>query len=182
MQNIIDNINHHLAFFADRFFTDPISVQITPFKEGKDGDKLSVNIKLFFKGATCSVKELSGGETARLELAICLAINSLGNGSMLLLDECFSSLDSVTTEDIVELLKTHAKETGKLIISVCHQASEGSFDSVINLGALARPITPGHFSCGVYLCSWVCCIMKQQSSILLYIQWCQFCHIIMLIF
>jgi DNA repair exonuclease SbcCD ATPase subunit len=139
VQNIIDNINHHLAFFADRFFTDPISVEITPFKEGKDGDKLSVNIKLFFKGATCSVKELSGGETARLELAICLAINSLGNGSMLLLDECFSSLDSVTTEDIVELLKTHAKETGKLIISVCHQASEGSFDSVINLGPLRAP-------------------------------------------
>lgn len=133
VQNIIDNINHHLAFFADRFFSDPISVEITPFKEGKDGDKLNVNIKLFFKGASCTVSDLSGGETARLELAICLAINALGGSSILLLDECFSSLDSVTTEDIVELLKTHAKETGKLIISICHQAAEGSFDSVINL-------------------------------------------------
>lgn len=133
VQNIIDNINHHLAFFADRFFSDPISVEITPFKEGKDGDKLNINIKLFFKGAICKVSELSGGETARLELAICLAINSLGSSSILLLDECFSSLDSVTTEEIVELLKVHAKETGKLIISICHQAAEGSFDSVIDL-------------------------------------------------
>jgi DNA repair exonuclease SbcCD ATPase subunit len=133
VQNIIDNINHHLAFFADKFFSDPISVEITPFKEGKDGDKLNINIKLFFKGAICKVSELSGGETARLELAICLAINSLGSSSILLLDECFSSLDSVTTEEIVELLKSHAKETGKLIISICHQAAEGSFDNVVDL-------------------------------------------------
>jgi ABC-type Mn2+/Zn2+ transport system ATPase subunit len=111
-----------------------MSVEITPFKETKEGENLNVNIRVFYKGCACKkVDELSGGEQARLELAICLAINSLGSGTLLLLDECFSSLDSETTDDIVELLKTHARESGKLIIVIAHQVSEGSFDHVTTL-------------------------------------------------
>ena len=89
--------------------------------------------KYFIEGCNCKVSELSGGEQARLELAICLTINSLGNGPLLLLDECFSSLDAETSEEILELLKTYSSEQNKLILSICHQASEGSFDSVVNI-------------------------------------------------
>lgn len=131
--NTIDQINTHLNYYAERFFTDPINVEISAFKESKTGEKLNVNIKVFYKGINVKITELSGGEQARLELAICLAINAMGSGSLLLLDECLSSLDAETTEDIVELLKTHAQETGKMIITVCHQVSTGMFDQVIQL-------------------------------------------------
>lgn len=131
--NLIDNINLHLDTYTSRFFEDPISVEITPFKETKDGEKLSVQIQVFYRGCSCKVSELSGGEQARLELAICLTINSLGNSSLLLLDECFSSLDAETSEEILELLKSYASEQNKLILSICHQASEGAFDSVVDI-------------------------------------------------
>lgn len=133
VMNLIDNINLHLENHTSRFFDDPISVEITPFKETKDGEKLSVQIQVFYRGCNCKISELSGGEQARLELAICLTINSLGNSSLLLLDECFSSLDAETSEEILELLKTYASEQNKLILSICHQASEGAFDSVVNI-------------------------------------------------
>ena len=131
--NTIDNINAHLAYYTEHFFLDPMSVEITPFKETKDGEKLNINIRVFYKGCACKVDELSGGEQARLELAICLAINALGSGSLLLLDESFSSLDSETTDEIVDLLKAHARESGKLILVIAHQVSEGSFDHVVTL-------------------------------------------------
>lgn len=131
--NLIDNINLHLDTYISRFFEDPISIEITPFKETKDGEQLSVQIQVFYRGCNCKVSELSGGEQARLELAICLTINSLGNSSLLLLDECFSSLDAETSEEILELLKTFASEQNKLVISICHQASEGVFDSVVDI-------------------------------------------------
>jgi DNA repair protein SbcC/Rad50 len=131
--NLIDNINIHLETYISRFFEDPMSVEITPFKETKEGEKLSVQIQVFYRGCNCKISELSGGEQARLELAICLTINSLGNSSLLLLDECFSSLDAETSEEILELLKTYASEQNKLVISICHQASEGAFNSVVNL-------------------------------------------------
>jgi len=131
--NLIDNINLHLDTHISRFFEDPISVEITPFKETKEGDRLSVQIQVFYRGCSCKVSELSGGEQARLELAICLTINSLGESSLLLLDECFSSLDAEISEEILELLKRYASEQNKLIISICHQASEGVFDSVVNI-------------------------------------------------
>ena len=134
VMNIIDNINQHLQYYLDRFFTDPMIVEINSFKSEESGEeKPNVNIKIIYKGCECEVKELSGGERARVELAICLAINSLCGGTLIFLDEVLKSLDEETSEEILELLKNVALEQNRFIIMICHQAPEGLFDNVINL-------------------------------------------------
>ena len=72
---------------------------------------------------------LSGGQRDRINLAFTLAFSELVDNRILLLDECISSLDSETTDTVVETLKEKYK--GKLIICVSHQVNTGMFDEVI---------------------------------------------------
>jgi ABC-type bacteriocin/lantibiotic exporter with double-glycine peptidase domain len=53
------------------------------------------------------------------------------NNRILLLDECISSLDSETTNVVLENIKEKYK--GKLVILVSHQANLGFFDKIIDL-------------------------------------------------
>jgi ABC-type multidrug transport system fused ATPase/permease subunit len=50
---------------------------------------------------------------------------------MLLLDECISSLDSETSDTVVDTLKEKYK--GKLVMCVAHQVNTGVFDQVLNV-------------------------------------------------
>lgn len=135
VMNSIENINHHLGFYLDRFFLDPIQVEISSFKEVKSTgeSKPEINIQVVYKGCECKLNELSGGERARVELSICLAINSVAGGSLLLFDEVMKSLDSDASSDIIEVLKGLVIESKKLIIMICHQPSTGDFDSVVSV-------------------------------------------------
>ncbi len=74
---------------------------------------------------------LSGGERDRVNLAIVLALNSLFNSPMLLLDECISSLDYNNFNKVIDALQENMKD--KLVLLVCHQAEEGQFDDVLVL-------------------------------------------------
>lgn len=132
VEHSIENINNHMRYYLDRFFTDPISVEIKPFKETKAGvEKPCINIAVGYKGSESDINLLSGGERARVELAICLSINSMIGGKLLLLDECLSSLDAESLDCIIETLREEAKE--KLIITVLHNAPEGVFDAIVSL-------------------------------------------------
>lgn len=132
--NTIENINTHLQFYLEKFFTDPIHVEINAFEETKTGEKKPcINIKVDYKGSVCDIESLSGGERARVELAICLSINNMIGGKILLLDEVFSSLNEEYINEIIDLLKQETIESDKLIICIVHQAVHGSFDHVISL-------------------------------------------------
>jgi exonuclease SbcC len=132
--NTIDNINQHLDYYLEKFFIDPITVEICPFKETKGKiDKPDINIKAVYKGCECNIKQLSGGERARVELAICLAISAVCGSSLMLFDEIFKSLDATISEDIIDILKLEASEQNKLIIMICHQTNESSFDHIVHL-------------------------------------------------
>ena len=72
---------------------------------------------------------LSGGQRDRINLAFTLAFSELVDNRILLLDECISSLDSETTDTVIETLKEKYK--GKLIICVAHQVNTGMFDEVV---------------------------------------------------
>jgi ABC-type Mn2+/Zn2+ transport system ATPase subunit len=75
---------------------------------------------------------LSGGEYDRVAFALFLAFyTTTSSGSLLMLDECFSSLHSELVEDIVERLKE--KVNNGLILMTLHQANTGFFDVVMNV-------------------------------------------------
>lgn len=132
--NIIANINTHLQFYLEKFFNDPIFVEIVPFEETKTGEKKPcINIQVSYKGSECELDNLSGGERARVELAICLSINNLIGSKILLLDEVFAWLNERSIDKIVEVLKNEAHENEKLIICIAHQAVEGEYDNVLSL-------------------------------------------------
>lgn len=129
----IESINTHMKYYLDKFFTDPIEVNILSFKETAKDTKPQINISCGYKGNECDISSLSGGERARIEMSICLAINSLIGSNILLFDESLGPLDQDTTEIILEVLKTEAKENKKLIITILHNATEGLFDRVVSL-------------------------------------------------
>jgi exonuclease SbcC len=134
MINIIESINAHANIYLEGFFLDnPISVNLRPFKQvvSKKSDKPQINVEVFYKENECDLNSLSGGETARIILAFVLALNEMFSIPVLLLDEILASLDESTTNIVINCIKEHYK--GKVILFICHQTIEGSFDHVLHL-------------------------------------------------
>ena len=128
----IETINYYMNYYLEKFFpSDPITLEITPYKETKKDIKPSINIIVGYKGVDTDINSLSGGEYDRVNLSIVLALNSIFGSSLLMLDESISSLDSELTNEILEVLKETMK--GKLVVVVAHQISVGVFDSVLNV-------------------------------------------------
>jgi hypothetical protein len=129
--DFIESLNQHAQLYIEDFFKDEdIQVQLTTNKELKSGkDKVGLFFKVFYKKMEGDIDFLSGGQRDRINLAFTLAFSELVDNRILLLDECISSLDSETTDIVIETLKEKYK--GKLIICVAHQVNTGMFDEVI---------------------------------------------------
>jgi acetate kinase len=55
--NIIENINTHMQYYLDKFFTDPITIEISSFQELKNGNKKPcINIQVGYKGISYMFK------------------------------------------------------------------------------------------------------------------------------
>lgn len=135
LQRTVDNMNRIIADIVDHLFTDPITVTVNLLKETKTSGKIkpNVNISIIYKGAEYdSVSQLSGGEAARLNLALTLAINHSSSLPFLFFDEIFSSISNPMREAALETIRTYA--TGKTVVIIAHEAVEGIFDEVIDLG------------------------------------------------
>ena len=128
----IDEINYYMNFYLDKFFPDnPITVQISPYKETKKDIKPIINIEVGYKGVDMELNSLSGGEYDRVALSIVLALNTIFGSNLLMLDESISSLDSELLNDILEILKENLPD--KLVFIVAHQINEGIFDDIIKV-------------------------------------------------
>lgn len=132
MIGIIDSINIHSQLYLETFFPEnPISVVLTPFKEGKKTTKPQINLKVEHKGMECDISSLSGGELSRVVLAFTLALAEMFNTPLLLLDECTSSLDQEMTGTVLAGIKENF--SGKMVLIVAHQVVTGVFDKVMTL-------------------------------------------------
>jgi len=132
MVNIVDNINLHSQNYLDNFFPDnPITVNLSCFKETKKNSKPQINIEISYKGMDCDINSLSGGETSRVILAFTLALGEMFNTPLLMLDECTASLDSESTSIVFDTIKENFKN--KSVLVVAHQCTEGIFDKIIKI-------------------------------------------------
>lgn len=62
-------------------------------------------------------QQLSGGEARR----VCLARALVYQPELLLLDEAFTALDVPTAEELLEVIRRHAEQTGMAVVFVSHQ-------------------------------------------------------------
>jgi DNA repair exonuclease SbcCD ATPase subunit len=129
LSKFIDTINHNLAIHLDAFFSEPISVTVKAFKDGKKGEtKPIIDIEIIYKGNEVDVSNLSGGEYDRLNLAFSVTFNCLSSSNILILDESLASINQELAGDIIIHLKEHC--TDKVIWMTQHQAVTGMFDCV----------------------------------------------------
>ena len=129
LSKFIDTINHNLAIHLDEFFSEPISVTVKAFKDGKKGEtKPIIDIEIIYKGNEVDVSNLSGGEYDRLNLAFSVTFNCLSSSNILILDESLASINQELAGDIIIHLKEHC--TDKVIWMTQHQAVTGMFDCV----------------------------------------------------
>jgi DNA repair exonuclease SbcCD ATPase subunit len=133
MGDIINNINMSAKTYLDIIFPeDPISVNLSSFKENKKGILTpSINVEIEYKGMDCELTMLSGGELSRIILAYTLALSELFNSPLILLDESTASLDQESTNIVFEAIKENC--IGKTVIIIAHQVVQGGFENVIGL-------------------------------------------------
>jgi len=123
IENTLNNINITINYYLSKFFTEtPITVTLYTEEKG-------VKITVEYKGFECEVKNLSGGERVRVDLAICLALHEINGGSLMMLDESIGSLNQELADDILEVFK----EIDSDVIFVCHQTNISSFDNLIEI-------------------------------------------------
>jgi len=129
--DFIDHLNTHAGMYIEEFFPDEdISVQLVTNKELKKGkDKIGLFFEVNYKTMKGDIDFLSGGQRDRVNLAFTLAFSELVDNRILLLDECISSLDSETSDIVIDTLKNKYK--GKMVLCVAHQVNTGVFDQVI---------------------------------------------------
>lgn len=131
IHQFIDSLNKHAELYIEDFFPDEdIRVELVTNKELKSGkDKLGLFFDVHYKTIKGDIDFLSGGQRDRVNLAFTLAFSELVQNQILLLDECISSLDSETSDTVIDTLKEKYK--GKLVICVAHQVNTGVFDQVV---------------------------------------------------
>jgi len=134
LEDTISNINTVLETTLPIFFTEPIELRLNLFKtlkNKKNNIKPGLNLEISYKGVKYdNINGLSGGEGDRLSLALLLALNSVSNSPIIMLDECVSSLDSNLKESCISAIKSIPNKT---VICVDHEGVEGFYDCVIEL-------------------------------------------------
>jgi DNA repair exonuclease SbcCD ATPase subunit len=132
LTNILETINNTLFKYLNIFFIDQtISVKLQSFITTLKGiTKPQINVQITHNNNDVDLKNLSGGEFDRIQLAFILTFSEIFNIPFILLDESISSLDETTTEQVMSCFNM-IKD--KLILVIAHQQVSGIFDEVINL-------------------------------------------------
>ncbi len=132
LKEMLEIINCDIKNYIETFFEEPMEMRIELYKETKkEGIKPGISLVLSYKGNIIDYSDLSGGEKDRCSLALTLALNTLNESNIIMLDECLTSLNEELIHEILELLRELSKN--KLILIVSHQIITGEFDKIIQL-------------------------------------------------
>jgi DNA repair exonuclease SbcCD ATPase subunit len=129
----IDTLNERVNYHLETMFYDPLTVNITCFKDTKKGEKPHIDFVVYYKGNETDISNLSGGEFDRLNLAFLLSFNELSDSGVIILDEALSSLNQELVADIIEHIQDTNNNNRKLVLMTLHQSIKGMFDQVISL-------------------------------------------------
>nr|QBK92619.1 MAG: chromosome segregation ATPase [Pithovirus LCPAC401] len=77
------------------------------------------------------IASLSGGEHDRVSIALTIAYSVSWQSPLIMLDECFNSLDSNLKSKCINMIRRYCPD--KIIIVVSHEEEHGLYDSVIEL-------------------------------------------------
>jgi ABC-type lipoprotein export system ATPase subunit len=134
LTSLIDNINHYLKEILDDFFTVPIDVKLSMFKQMKSKNKIKaeVSVDIQYKGKTLNkITSLSRGERCRVILAVTMALNRSSTLPIILLDEVLAHLGHAEEENIVPVLTDFSRD--RCLAIIAHKVIEGHFDRKIEL-------------------------------------------------
>ena len=130
LESKILSINSLVNDILSNLFDEPITISINMFKELKSThqNKRQINFEINYRGITRDkISQMSGGESARISLAIIIAFNRLFNTKMLLLDESMNSIP-ISSKELC--LKTIKEIKNKFILIINHDHVEGHYDYV----------------------------------------------------
>lgn len=123
LENVIDQLNFYTQMFVSKFI-DNLVVEFS-FKTNN-----KIDVQVIQNGHKTNITSLSGGEYARVSLAITLAMAELHDVELLMLDENISSLDQETATSVVESIRENFNGT---ILCIAHQTVRGMFDKVFEI-------------------------------------------------
>lgn len=134
MDEVIASINQELSMQLESLFQDPITVRFDTSKTLQNGNtKFCINLAVNYRSEDYdNLNSLSGGELARVSLAITLALNKTANSPILMLDESLSALDADLIDDVIETLKSVSSQYNLPILVVLHNTCLGNFDTIVN--------------------------------------------------
>ena len=121
LENLITTINVEINKYLEQFFSSPIYVELSSFKEFKNKtQKPCIHVSIKYNNEdSYNISSLSGGEFDRLQLAFTLAFSEIFSSTVVMFDESISSLDASTTEYVLRQMKDCSKS--RLILVIAHQ-------------------------------------------------------------
>lgn len=126
LEEILENINIRVGIYLQRILPSVTATLV--FEEKNISEK--VDVKIYINDMLTDVNSLSGGEFARLAIVFAIAMAEMNNVDTLFLDESFASLDSDSTETVLNAIKDNY--FGNVIV-IAHQTTKGVFDEVLEL-------------------------------------------------
>lgn len=121
LKETIDQINFYSQMYLDRFI-DNLTVEMTFDSR--------INMIVKHNGFESDLTSLSGGEMARVVLAVTLAFVEMNGVDLIMLDESMASLDQETASSVIESIRELFKGT---TLVIAHQTMEGIFDEVCSV-------------------------------------------------
>lgn len=136
LMGIIKVTNRYLVHACAKLFKEPIEIRLSTEKLLKGGGKKQeINLAVQYKGGFVHnfKKGLSGGEKARINTALSLALSTYTNSNVLILDEAVSFLDDEIAQKLMELVRENER---KVVLLASQNCSSGLADAVVEYNSL----------------------------------------------
>lgn len=137
----LSQLNRKINKILSALFQEPINITISSLRQLKSDDRIKpqINYTIIYEGAEVTkISEISGGEAMRVSLAMAIAFSRLSNMPFLLLDESLSTLDAITKESTIQMIKD--KLPNKIVVVVNHDTTSGVYNSVMRLSKSANTL------------------------------------------
>lgn len=130
---IVNHLNNYMRRIYERIFNDPITILLKLSSINSKGEeKRNVHVEVLYAGGvTKNLDCISTAEKQRINLVIVMALNTLSNADILVLDEAVVNLDTTTTEKTMEMIREFCVD--KTVCVMNHKDSQGNYDNIIKL-------------------------------------------------